>query len=110
MTGTPWPVLDYQAIRPTVAHLHRLSQIGGRYSMPRSSSNRRSSTRLAASCAAATSPIGRPARPSPSSTSCASSATRTLGCVLASGICATTSRRMTPCTWPWPKRCPNLYC
>src|SRR4051794_13780824 len=28
-----WPALDYAAIRPTVDHLHRLSQVGGKYTL-----------------------------------------------------------------------------
>ena len=28
-----WPALDFAAIRPTVDHLHRLSQIGGKYTL-----------------------------------------------------------------------------
>ncbi len=35
-TGNPsrsWPELDYEAIRPTVAYLHRLAQIGGKYTI-----------------------------------------------------------------------------
>jgi hypothetical protein len=28
-----WPELDYAAIRPTVDHLHRLSQVGGKYTL-----------------------------------------------------------------------------
>jgi Family of unknown function (DUF5996) len=29
----PWPSLDYGEIRPTVEHLHRLAQIGGKYTL-----------------------------------------------------------------------------
>jgi hypothetical protein len=33
MTTTPWPALDYEEIRPTVDYLHRLAQIGGKYTV-----------------------------------------------------------------------------
>ena len=32
-SSRPWPALDYAAMAPTIEHLHRLSQVGGKYTV-----------------------------------------------------------------------------